>query len=242
MSDETLCGEFYQLPKAVCGFAMEAVGRGEVDVVAAKAEPVDEAAGHTAVLGEFVEFVDHLSIEESEVSGFGDDGGLANAVDDFVVEDGAESFEEGVSGGVVAHAYYHVTARLPLFDKLWDECGWVLQVGVHGHHGVAVGEAVACGGGGFFAEVAREIDDFHVALVLFFQCFGNPEGVVGTAVIHDEHFVGHGKWGTYLGEFCEEEGEILGLIKGGYDDTEEGFLFTVVVEGFGHDVWWGVFF
>lgn len=65
---------------------METLWCGEVYVVTAKAEPVDEASRHAVVLSHCIEFVYHLAVEETEVGGVGDDGCLADAIDDFVVK------------------------------------------------------------------------------------------------------------------------------------------------------------
>ncbi len=76
--------------------------------------------------------------------------------------------------------------------------GGVLQVGVDGDDGVSGGEVEPGGDGGFFAEVAGEVDHLDIG-VLVTCCLEGVQGAVAAAVVDTDDFevVGcqHGRQG-----------------------------------------------
>lgn len=78
-------------------------------------------------------------------------------------------------------------AIFPFFDKVWDELGGLLAIGIDGDGGLAGSVIETSSECGFFAEIAGKGEDFDFG-VLSGEILNDLEGVVGGTVIDDDDF------------------------------------------------------
>ncbi|MNH17754.1 hypothetical protein D3C79_774390 [compost metagenome] len=111
--------------------------------------------------------------------------GVGDAIEQAIEQRGAAALEVAITGAVPAFGQNHVGAVLPFINQLRNHRHRVLQVNVHGHHGVTAGVLQAGEQGRLLAKVTREVDQHHVAVGQ-----GDGAGDLGRAIaaaIVDEH-------------------------------------------------------
>ncbi|MNK78084.1 hypothetical protein D3C87_977030 [compost metagenome] len=137
------------------------------------------------MLGQGPDHVDHLTIHQPKVPDVFLDAGVGDAIEHMVENRRAVAPEVAVGGPVATFGEDHVGTLLPLLDQQRNDVDRVLQVDIHGNHGIAAGVLQAGKQCRFLAEVAREIDQ-HDLIIRLRQCRSLFGRAVGAAIV-DEH-------------------------------------------------------
>ena len=183
--------------------------------------PGEEPLHEAVALRQLLEGLDHLAIDESEVTGvLRQLGAGGEGVEEAVEAAGGEALHRGVGAAIDPDAVDGVVVTcLPQLDELQDEGGGILQIHVHGNHGIALGLMQACGHGRFLAEVAGQVDQGHAGIAGN-GLFDHFTGAVAAAVI-DEHDFKPVFEGSQFGIYRADEGVYaLFLVVNGHDQRE----------------------
>ena len=152
-----------------------------------EAHPEGQGAEENIALRQGVEGIHNLAVKQLKVRGRAHvhAGGAANEAVEAV---GGELVKSALLAAILLDALDHLVALFPEAVHLNDLLGRVLQVAVHDDHAVALCLLKTGEHGGLLAEVAAEVDAYH----MFVRLCAAPDlvpGSVARAVVHEQQLV-----------------------------------------------------
>ena len=170
------------------------------------------------LLGELLECLEHLAVDESEVAGIDGEGIVRQRVEHAIVELGRELFHKGFAFALVAHGIDYVAALPQVgLDHLGYYLGRVLQVDVDNDGHIARTVVQTGTYGILVAEVARERQHLGVRVVLG-KAHQQLFGAVLAAVVDENKLIVVGGTAHDLGEAPVRQREYLLFVVAGNDD------------------------
>ena len=175
--------------KRIGGPPEHALGPNVGDASLTEADPRAQSTDEPVVLGHRIERVDDFPVEEGKVSGVQRHrhvrGGAKHSIERLVGE-----LQEERRIALDPNAIDNVKSRLPLLVERLDQLGWILQVTIEQHRGVARCDRHTARERALRAEISRVVDDDDVGVP---RCKVGQNGrrVVGTTVVDENDLVVH---------------------------------------------------
>ncbi len=177
---------------------------------------------HEAVaLGQLLDGLDHLAVDEAEVTGvFRQLGAGGEGVEETVEAAGGQALHGGVGAAIHPDAVDGVIVTgLPQLDEFEDEGRGILQIHVHGHDGITLGMVQTGGHGRLLAEVAGQVDQGDAGIAGD-GLLDHVAGAVAAAVVDEHDLKPVFEGGQFVVYRADEGVYALFLVINGHDQRE----------------------
>ena len=198
---------------------MGAVGDREGDAGRPEADPGIEAFREACPLGQGPQRFDHASVEQTEIAGSFRQLGFAEAGEELVEGLGEIALQRALALAVGALAVDVEEALAPFRQEGRDHLRRVLQVGIHDHHGLAIGMVEPGGDRDLLAEIAAERDRADPA-VLRIEGSQRRQRSVAAAVVDADDLPGGDLGVENRLQPGDQRREIVGLVVDRHHDRE----------------------
>jgi hypothetical protein len=112
--------------------------------------------------------------------------------------------------------HHHVVAVAPLLDQRWNQLRRMLAVAIHAQHRVATRRGQARRQRGLLAEIARQVQQLHVAVgAALLEARHHLIQVVAAAVIDDHQFPFDAALRQHVGQARQQGLQRGGLVQHG---------------------------
>jgi hypothetical protein len=149
------------------------------------AEPGEHAAHEAVLLRHLAQGVEHLAVDQTEVSNVSRDADRGHAGEHPIEQMGGDALEPAFACARQTARIDDVVALLPFGDHLFDDFRRVLQVGIHDDDRCALRRVHAGGDGDLVAEIARQADIAEARVALGERLQHDGAGIAAPVVDQD---------------------------------------------------------